>query len=320
MKKKLINFFIICCALLVGLIASELFLRFINSTGTNYDIEMWRYSKELKKISTNEILGHEHIKSHQATLQNVLIRTNSLGMRGNEPKTNFERRILFLGSSITMGWGVDEDDVFTNILQRKFKDDGYEVDILNAGIGNYNTERYVENFLTNLYQTEPDDIVIHYFLNDIEILTHNSGNIFTRNFHIGVAIWKTYNQLFGNINQIKLEEYYKDLYQDNSESFLRMKMALKKLVSYSNQNNINLYLSITPDIHNLEEYPFIDIHKKMELISKEFNIPFINYFDSFQRITTKNLWNLENDPHPNKIGHKIMAEQIYPYLIESYNK
>ena len=74
------------------------------------------------------------------------------------------------------------------------------------------------------------------------------------------------------------------------------------------------------DIHNLEEYPFVDIHRKMELISKEFNIPFINYIDSFQRIPTKNLWNLENDPHPNKTGHKIMAEQIYPYLIENYNK
>ncbi len=319
MKKKLLSIIIICSSLLIGLIISELFLRFINSSGKNYDIEMWRYSKELKKNSSNYILGHEHIKSHEAILQNIKIRTNSLGMRGNEPKEKFNRRILFLGSSITMGWGVDEKNVFTTILEKKFKDDGYEIDILNAGIGNYNTERYVENFFSNLKETKPDDIVIHYFLNDVEILNHTVGNIFTRNLHIGVAIWKSYNQIFGNINKVSLENYYSDLYDYDSESFIRMKTAIKKLVEFSNKENINLYLTIIPDIHKLEDYPFYDIHKKMEIIANEYNIPFINFIDDFQKFPTKSLWNLDNDPHPNKIGHKIMAEKIYPILLESYN-
>ena len=32
----------------------------------NYDIEMWRYSKELKVISDNPVLGHEHRRSASA--------------------------------------------------------------------------------------------------------------------------------------------------------------------------------------------------------------------------------------------------------------
>ena len=146
MKHILTNVFIVISSLLIGFFFAEVALRLINSSGNNYDIEMWQYSKKLKKISSNVSLGHEHVKSSNAILQNVEVRTNSLGMRGPEPKQVFERRILFLGSSITMGWGVEEGNIFTTIIEKKFKLDGFEVDILNSGVGNYNTERYIENF------------------------------------------------------------------------------------------------------------------------------------------------------------------------------
>ena len=48
----------------------------------NYDIEMWRYSKELK-IKTKDI-GHVHQKNKFAILQNVEINLNSDGMRSYE--------------------------------------------------------------------------------------------------------------------------------------------------------------------------------------------------------------------------------------------
>jgi hypothetical protein len=94
----------------LSLAEAALFLK--SSSMRNYDIEMWRYSKELKKESKNPLLGHEHIPSKEAILQSVKIRTNRHGLRGDEvkPKQESIKRILFLGSSITLGWGVAEEE------------------------------------------------------------------------------------------------------------------------------------------------------------------------------------------------------------------
>ena len=61
----------------LGLAEAALFLK--NSSMRNYDIEMWRYSKELKKESENPMLGHEHIPLKEAILQSIKIRINSHG-------------------------------------------------------------------------------------------------------------------------------------------------------------------------------------------------------------------------------------------------
>lgn len=89
----------------VAVAIGELVLRIKNSSMQNYDIEMWRYAKELKTRSENPLLGHEHVPDSGATLQSVEIRTNELGLRGGPlvPAGANSRRILFLGSSVTLG-------------------------------------------------------------------------------------------------------------------------------------------------------------------------------------------------------------------------
>src|SRR5215472_16507487 len=91
--------FVISTSLAVG--AAEGVLRIKNSSMTNYDIEMWRYAKELKARSDNPILDFDHVKNSSSLLQSVTIRTNEWGLRGAPvpaADTN-KRRILFLGSS-----------------------------------------------------------------------------------------------------------------------------------------------------------------------------------------------------------------------------
>jgi len=125
---------------------AEIALRIKNSSMTNYDIEMWRYAKELKQPSPDPVRGHEHLKNASAVLQSVNVRTNDWGLRGGPvaPRQAGTRRILVLGDSITLGWGVAEEDVLTSRLQKMFDSDGEKVEVLNAGVGNYNAERYID--------------------------------------------------------------------------------------------------------------------------------------------------------------------------------
>ena len=178
-------------SLLVSILAAEAVLRFNNSSMKNYNIEMWRYASELKTPSISPELGHEHLKNRSALLQSVDIRLNDWGLRGGPvpPLPPGGRRILFLGGSITLGWGVPEQQTMTARLEQMFQAQGKPVQVLNAGVGNYNAQRYTENFFRNLKDLKPTDIVIHYFLRDAETLEPGGGNILLRNSELAVTVW-----------------------------------------------------------------------------------------------------------------------------------
>ena len=298
------------------LLLSEGILRLKNSSMKNYDIEMWRYAKLLKKKSKNKLLGHEHVRSQCAMLQSVEICINNKGLRGDNyyDTEDVERKILFLGSSITLGWGVSEEKVLTSLIQKKCQKNNIQAKILNAGIGNYNTVRYVERFFTILKDIEPTDIVVQYFINDAEELSSGGGNYLLQKSQLAVTFFILYNRLFSKSGEESLIQYYQKIYNEDTRGFIVMKKSLKRLYNYAKQNNINVYFVMTPDIHNLKAYPFLPIHKKMKKIAYENNFEYLDLLPFFKDIEAKKLWAMPGDPHPNAFGHQIMADAIYALI------
>lgn len=305
---------VVSVVLMLGV--AEAVLRIKNNSMTNYDIEMWRYAKDLKYRSDNPVLGHDHIKNSSAVLQSVVIRTNDWGLRGPQvsPRDPAIRRILFLGSSITLGWGVREEETETELLRKMFAADGQTVEVLNAGIGNYNAERYVERFLTELAELKPSDIVIQYFLRDAEKLDAGGGNFFLRNSELAVTLWIALTRLTGKIGLESLDEHYQSIYKPDSAGYEAMSQSLRKLAGYARANNIRIYMAMTPDIHNLRNYPFTEIHTRMAGVAKDDGYVFVDLLSAFNELPPDKVWAMPGDPHPNALGHRLMAEAMYPAL------
>jgi len=105
--KHFINFLIFIVSITVIFTGIETFLRIKNHYIINYDIEMWKYSKKLKEAVTDNKINHIHKKNKLAILQNVEIKINSLGMRGDDDDIqkwqSSDLKILFMGSSIMLG-------------------------------------------------------------------------------------------------------------------------------------------------------------------------------------------------------------------------
>lgn len=315
-KNTLFSVIILAICLVVGLVAGEVVLRVKNMSMQNYDIEMWRYAKELKTPSADPSLGHEHIKDSEALLQSVVIRTNEWGLRGG-PVADMPaggRRILVLGASITLGWGVKEEDTMTALLERKFAEKGEPVQVLNAGIGNYNAERYVKHFFNDLEGLKPTDIVVHYFLRDAERLEAGGGNFFLRNSELAVTLWIAMNRLVGPSGEASIEEHYKAVYDPQSEGYKTMEASLKALADYAKANNIRLTLAMVPDVHNLENYPFTDIHSRMKTVAEGMGYRFVDLLPAFGSLKPSEVWAMPGDPHPNALGHKLMADALFPVL------
>jgi lysophospholipase L1-like esterase len=316
LREWLLQGLLLVASLALSLGAAEVVLRIKNSSGQNYDIEMWRYAKELKRRSDIESISHEHIPNAHARLENVDIRTNELGMRGGplgalKPGA---RRILFLGGSITLGWGVKEEETVTARLRTMFARDGQSVEVLNGGVGNYNAVRYVELLLRRLARVQPTDVVIHYFLRDAEVLPAGGGNILLRHSELAVTLWEVMHRVFDRAGEASLEEHYRRAYRPDTEGYREMLGSFDRLKAYADAHGVRVYLAMQPDVHNLANYPFRFIHQRMEEVARERGFRYVDLLPVFTGLVPSEIWAMPGDPHPNALGHKLMADAIYPAL------
>ncbi|MDP6175620.1 MAG: GDSL-type esterase/lipase family protein, partial [Rhodospirillales bacterium] len=260
-------------------------------------------------------LGHLHRPGASAELQNVSIAINSLGMRGPEPVLDDpeKARILLLGSSITLGWGVAEENTLRARIQERL---GGRAEVLNAGIGNYNAERYVTLYRKRLQDLKPDIIVVHYFVNDAEILLPSSGSWIMRNSQLALMLWQArVNMTLGRNDMLGLDAHYREVYGKESEGRRRMEAALLELDRLARENGAAVVLAVTPDIHNLSPYPFGFVHEHMRRIAERLDWTFVDLLEGFKKIEDpRSLFAIPGDPHPNAQGHAIMADTLAPAL------
>jgi lysophospholipase L1-like esterase len=304
---------VVSTAVAVGL--AEGILRIKNGSMKNYDIEMWRYAKELKVPSSDPLLGHNHVRNVSAVLQSVPIRINEWGLRGGAvAKVAPKRRILFLGGSITLGWGVPENQTVTARVEQTLRAGGEDVEVLNGGVGNYNAERFVHRFFSELTGLNPTDIVVHYFLRDAEKLDPGGGNFVLRYSELAVTLWIAATRLLGMNGERSLVEHYQNVYRDDQPGFIAMKDNLQQLAQYAKAHNIRLYFAMTPDVHNLKDYPFGFIHEKMRMIAESDGYRYIDLLPAFGKLSPEEVWAMPGDPHPNALGHDLMAKAIAPLL------
>jgi len=311
------NTIVFLVTILIMAVALEGFLVFQNKDGKNYDVEMWKYSRSLKTISPNKDLGHEHKPGFTARLQNVDIRINNLGMRGGEPNLKADTKIIMLGSSITLGWGVSEELIYPSILKQSLQArTNRSIEVFNAGVGNYNTFREVESFFLKYKTLNPDIIVLNYFVNDAEILPAPKSNWLLENSQLAVLLWSRLEQIKTKFGvQESFEEHYKNIYQNDFEGWILTKKSFAKLGKYANDRNIPVVVAMIPDIHNLKNYPFGFIHKKIKKLSEDNGFEFVDLYDSFKNIEKpEEIWAMTGDPHPNAKGHQLIANQLLPVL------
>ena len=301
--------------IIISVASLELLLRFSNSSMRNYNIEMWKYSQTLKMPSEDKDLGHEHRPNKSAVLQGVEIRTNEYGLRGaNISEKSSERKILFLGSSITLGWGVKEEDTMSSVLEQRLRGRGQDVSVFNAGIGNYNARRYTKLYFDKLQVLEPTDIVVNFFLRDAEVIMAGGGNLVSRNSQLAVTIIDIWNRYSRESGEKTVVDRYNSLFQDNSGGFEVAIKSFERLANAARDDNIGIYLIMIPDIHNLDNYPLAHIHNLMAKKASDMGYIFIDMYPALADLKPREIWAMPGDPHPNALGHQLMAERMIPYF------
>lgn len=320
LKKYLCNLMLVLTAFLFCILAGEAILRVKQRYVNNYDFAMWNYASELKQPLWNSSLPFHHYPSRSGRYYGVEIRTNSLGFRDTErsiQKPLNTRRIIMLGDSFTLGWGVPFDKTFSYQLEAMLNKTGEMFQVINMGVGNYNTVMEVELFKLKGLKLNPDVVVLMYYINDAEQtpeINALSYSFLKYSYLLASVREQVMRYRIMRKSSGSLERYYRNLYADGAIGITATTKALTELLAICKEKNIKLLIVNIPDLRQLKEYPFVFATDYIRNFSEDNHVPFLDLLSFLEKEAGESLWVSMEDPHLNVKGNALAAEAILEKL------
>lgn len=319
MKAAVTNTLLVVGLTLLCLLSFEGLTRLILDDGMLYELEMWKYAREVKVRDPRPDLGHRHRAHADARLMGVDVRTDSHGFRSPEiGKTAGAgvARIAFVGDSTTLGWGVAERETFALRVLESLRAAGRKVDGFNLGVGNYNMVQELTLFRDAGAAMKPDIVVLAYFINDAEPMPLYAA---TRWLDRHSAAWVVLNyridalsRQFGEAPDWK--RYYRELYDDNAAGWAATRQALAGFAATAREHDAKLVVFNIPELRELKPYPFADITAKVRADVEKLGVPFFDLLPSVQDLDPSSLWVTVPDPHPNGRAAAAFAKAMVPEI------
>lgn len=176
MRLFLIRITLIFTGIAIALAAGEVFLKTFYPQKTLARLQAISFKcfeegehRWVKLKANKECVLH----SSNGAFEDVVVKTNSLGLRGPEiskEKSQNSHRVLFIGDSFTMGWGVKEEEAYPEVAETLLnqKAPNIKFESINAGFTAAGPSGYY--LYTKLYGLDlsPEAIVIGFYIgNDI---------------------------------------------------------------------------------------------------------------------------------------------------------
>jgi len=320
MKLHLINkLLIFFSSLIVTLIIGEICARVTYPFYKNYQSEFWRYGRDLKIRSADEDIGHEHIPSKSGVYYGANILINHEGFRVNaaysasERENGNKKKILVIGDSLALGWGINFKKTYCYKLEHFFKQKGLNLQVLDAGVGNYGIRNKYGLLKKLLSEIKPDLVIFEFHINDIEIINYPSW------FHLFLMnnsyLYSQLRRQFLNFSKGQnYLEYFNMKYR--SESFVEFKNYLDKILElHAKYKKIPIVFFNIPELHQLDPYPFDSINKKIKNLLPS-DVYYLDALPSLKTYSPNLLWLDSEDIHPNEKGHDL----LFSVLVDFINK
>ena len=304
----------------------ETFCRVVLDHGMRYEFEMWRYATELKvPVVGDPDLPFVHRPNSHARIMGADVSINGLGLRDDraiaQDKPAGTTRILMLGDSVTFGFGVSLAETASRRLQEQLNA-GSPVprfEVLDSGVGNYNTAMEVAYYLKDGQRLHPDIVVLNFFVNDAEPTPVPGGNLLTRHSLAAVYVNNRVDSVSRWANGAPgWEKYYEHLFDEQEPGWQKAQAAIRALKQACDRQGALLLLVNYPDLHQTEPYPLRSINRAIESVARRAGIPYLDLTPAVAGETNPaQLWVHSSDPHPNGRMHARYAQMIYDWLVGS---
>ncbi len=262
-------------------------------------------------------------------------RRNADGFReqplGRRARSDGTTRILMLGDSFTFGQGVpDGRQRFTELVEKHLNQvSGRPVHVYNAGVPGTVPTQWV-GYARGLIPTyRPNLVVAVFFLRDGtdlatsfshyereigELRQRYGDNVFYR----GSYLVRTF---LDTLMAREFTEWYLGQFEeaylgdaDQTQAWRTAQAKLLEIAEESRQAGARFALVIFPILHDLDDYRFGAVEKKIEEFAAAHALTFFTLTPAFLGRDARDLWVSPMDQHPNAEGHAIAAHRLGPFL------
>ncbi len=255
---------------------------------------------------------------------------NRHGFRG--PDWSFAKapgtiRIVLLGDSFTFGEGVKWPDTFAQRLERILSQgSSRNIEVLNLGISGWGTTDEINYLAARGADLAADLVLVIYVLNDAD----SAG---------GLDLWKEFRETYEATGVLR-HSYFLSFAYARIARHLYARRYVDGMVERAARDEASWQTSLAgltfgrdlvrawggrfgvvifPFMYQLEEdYPFRSLHSKVSRHCETNAIPVLDLLPAFTGRRYEALWVHPTDQHPNEIGHRIAAEAIAAFILNSH--
>jgi hypothetical protein len=200
------------------------------------------------------------------------------------------------------------------------KENSNKYEVINMGVGNYNSTMEVELFKSKGLQFSPDLVVLMYYVDDTEQFQQKSKlQYFFLKHSYFISYFSTlFRKVMLNFNRnLNYKEYYRNLYlPTNSKGLLDASGSIRELMNLCEENKIKLLIVNIPELHGFKDYPFNFATDFIKALADENNISFLDLLPRLVAYPPQSLWVSMEDPHLNAKADTLIAKEIYKKLKE----
>lgn len=212
-SKYLMKIAVSTASFLLTLLALEIGLRLY---GYNPLRDRQSGREYILRASAYPDLKYELTPGASGSFSDTDTKINSQGFRGPEPSgSSSGQRVIVLGDSIAFGNFMPLEDTFSSQLQQRLHSDKRDVEVLNFGVGGYDTLQEVALLEIRGLKYHPDLVVVAYCLNDISIASTNLDNIERRRSQQRSFLYRSRLTQFvsTNVEKIRLKKWLSHMNQ-----------------------------------------------------------------------------------------------------------
>ncbi len=327
LRERINNFILVILSVLITFLILEFFIRIILKDGPRTELNFDLKDQPISFIE-DQILGWKPkpgiytFKPWSKNGKKTILTNLKDGSRlsGYSAK---DEKILFIGGSLTQGWAVDDNEVFSSLLQKKIQ----KYNIKNYGVGGYGgVQSYLK--LKSIFEKQNDiKLTIYGFIPHHEVRNIASGSWM---YLLNKGSRGTEGKVtlpYASIKDGKLiihepKQYFKLPLGDKSALIAKIEKRFLKINSFKRsleETKISKEIILSmKNISHQNKSKFLVLF--LNRLSSEKLEEYMNFFkkNSIEYINCYfpkgKEYRVEGEGHPNEIGHRFVSKCIYDEL------
>ncbi len=320
--------------------------------------ENWALVPERIWTEHHPVLGWFHEKKkeaiHRHTAYEVYIVTNSQGFRGPreyaKEKPAGVLRVLALGDSFTFGFGVENDETFPVVLEKKHEN----LEVINLGVAAYGVDQMLLAFREIGRHYDPDYTFVNIFPEDFwralrafadtghakpYFVLDEAGDLELQNVPVPPPFTLRTNQFpevirYGAAEQVLMKSAVYRLtkrmitrlgknlgwiHPDTTTEWILGRVILQQLIAEIRGSNSHPVLVLVPPDRWMENNDMVSLRKSIIRFAEETGVDFIDLTPVLHEAVKAGKlsdYYISGDGHWTAPGHQVVAATLEAYLQE----